>query len=255
MREPEVAKLRRAASAAGRMQAREDYRPAHLISLFDEMARTYGAVNLISSFGFSHGWRRACIDALEVAPGHRCADLMSGMCEGSVLLAARGAASVRAVDFAPAMVTRANETLRRRGLGLVRTAACDVFTLEDVGAFDRICVSFGIKTLDDAGLERFARLLHRLLSPGGRVALVEIGVPPAALLRGPYLFYLRHVIPLIGRLCLGDPDCYRSLAIYTESFARRDRFRENLAAAGLVASGRPLFFGCARLYVATKPAS
>jgi demethylmenaquinone methyltransferase/2-methoxy-6-polyprenyl-1,4-benzoquinol methylase len=131
----------------------------------------------------------------------------------------------------------------------------DVFALDGIGRFDRICVSFGIKTLDDAGLRAFAQLLHRLLRPGGRVALVEIGVPEARLLRWPYLFYLRHVIPAIGRMCLGNPDCYRSLAIYTESFARRDRFRENLAAAGFAVSSRPLFFGCARLCVATKPES
>jgi demethylmenaquinone methyltransferase/2-methoxy-6-polyprenyl-1,4-benzoquinol methylase len=153
------------------------------------------------------------------------------------------------------MMGHARTSLARRGLAGITLSVRDVFALEGDAVFDRICVSFGLKTLDAAGLEAFARLLHRLLRPGGRVALVEIGVPSGKLLRWPYLFYLRHVIPLIGRLCLGNPDCYRSLAIYTESFSRRDRFHKNLAAAGLIAASRPLFFGCARLYTARKPQS
>jgi ubiquinone/menaquinone biosynthesis C-methylase UbiE len=46
-----------------------NYSPAHVIKLFDEMARTYGAVNLISSLGFSHFWRRACVRSLAIRRG------------------------------------------------------------------------------------------------------------------------------------------------------------------------------------------
>ena len=38
------------------------------------------------------------------------------------------------------------------------------------------------------------------------------------LLRWPYLFYIKHVIPWVGRAFLGNPQNYRMLGVYTEEF-------------------------------------
>jgi len=58
------------------------YNPASIRILFNEMARTYGAVNLVSSFGFAVRWRHQCIARLPpTVPLRRVADLMSGMGE------------------------------------------------------------------------------------------------------------------------------------------------------------------------------
>jgi demethylmenaquinone methyltransferase/2-methoxy-6-polyprenyl-1,4-benzoquinol methylase len=235
------------------MQKGAEYSAGSLIQLFTGMAQTYGTVNLVSSLGFSHLWRKACVDALAVESGHRCADLMAGMAEATVLLAAAGAAAIDAVDFCPAMTARAEEAVRRRGLDGVRVTTGDVFDLAPGEAYDRVGVAFGIKTLSDDGRRRFAELMYVLLRAGGRAALVEIHVPRSRILRMPYLWYLRHAIPWIGRLALGDPDCYRSLAVYTEAFAARERFEQDLADSGFRVGSRSLFFGCARLYVADKP--
>ncbi len=236
------------------MNAEIDYRSEHLRDLFNRMAQTYGAVNLVSSFGFSHLWRKACVDALGVQPGDRCADLMSGMAESSVLLAHGPAPGLKidAVDFCPTMTSKALDVVGKLKLTEVSIQTADVLRLEGEAIYDRVCASFGIKTLNDAGQKEFATVMHRLLRPGGRAALVEIHVPSMAVFRWPFLFYLRHVIPLIGRLLLGDPDCYRSLAIYTEGFAARDRMEEHLRRQGFAVRTRSLFFGCARLYVAEK---
>ena len=218
------------------------------------MAQTYGAVNLISSFGFSHLWRKTCIESLAVQPGHCVADLMAGMAESSILVArsTRGIPTIHAFDFCPAMTAKGRKLTDRLKLPGISMQTADVLGLAGEQVYDRVCVSFGIKTLDDDGQAAFAAVLHRLLKAGGRVALVEIHVPPIALLRWPYLFYLRHVIPLIGRLLLGDPDCYRSLAIYTEGFAQRDMMGEYLKKQGFAVQIRSLLFGCARLYVGEK---
>jgi ubiquinone/menaquinone biosynthesis methyltransferase len=231
-----------------------DYRPDYVAALFDRMAATYGAVNLASSFGFSHFWRQACLDELAPPPAARCADLMCGMGEMTTLLKGVERVTVDAIDFSAAMCAKARAASTRHSWTGVEVRQADVLTLAREPRYDRIAVTFGLKTLDDARLEEFARVLWALLHRGGRVALVEIHLPPSRLLRWPYLFYLRQVIPLIGRIFLGDPDCYRSLAVYTEDFSRRDRMVEHLRAAGFSARQRGLFFGCARLYVADKPA-
>jgi demethylmenaquinone methyltransferase/2-methoxy-6-polyprenyl-1,4-benzoquinol methylase len=242
------------ACEASRFVSTADFQSGHLIALFARMARTYGAVNLLSSFGFSHLWRKACVRELEACRAHRCADLMAGMGEASLLLAreAGEGISVDAVDFCPAMCERARRNAASAGESGIRVTEADVLGLEQSEAYDRVVASFGLKTLDDRALRRFATVLFKLMKPGARAVLVEIHGPSNAL-RSLFLFYMRYVIPCIGRLMLGDPDCYRSLSVYTESFAVRDRLTEDLRAAGFVASERSLFFGCARLYRADKP--
>jgi ubiquinone/menaquinone biosynthesis methyltransferase len=229
-----------------------DFSPAHVIQMFDDMAKTYGAVNLISSLGFSHLWRKACVRELAPEPGHACADLMCGMGEATSLMvnAAGNPLRVDAIDFCPEMTKRCEKTLSRKQASDVSIQTQNVFDIPAAVAYDRICCSFGLKTLDDGQAREFARLIKELLRPEGRAAFVEIHVPENRLLRMVYLFYIRHFIPFIGRICLGDPNCYRHLAVYTEDFAKRDFFGDYLKEAGLQASVQSLFFGCARLYIA-----
>jgi len=229
-----------------------DYNSEHLVRLFDDMAKTYGAVNLVSSFGLSHLWRKACIDLLETKPSHACADLMCGMGEATRLLVktAGPSLSVHAVDFCPRMTERCRETVMRLRVTNVTVCTQDVFSISETTTFDRIACSFGLKTLNDSQLKTFAHLIKKLLKPSGRAAFVEIHIPANLLLRLPYLFYIRYVIPFIGWICLGNPSCYRYLARYTEDFASRDSFDAYLKEEGLDVSVFELFFGCARIYLA-----
>ena len=57
------------------------YDPTFVTSLFDEMARTYGVVNLVSSFGFTLLWRRQCLRSIRIDPSDEVLDLMTGMGE------------------------------------------------------------------------------------------------------------------------------------------------------------------------------
>jgi demethylmenaquinone methyltransferase/2-methoxy-6-polyprenyl-1,4-benzoquinol methylase len=229
-----------------------NYSPAHVIGLFDDMAKTYGAVNLLSSLGFSHLWRKACIRELSPQSHHHCADLMCGMGEATTIMAkvAGNPRSIDAIDFCPEMIKRCHRTISRYRIVGVSVYTRDVFDLPSVPTYDRICCSFGLKTLSDEQLQHFARLIRASLKPSGRASFVEIHVPENTLLRLGYLFYIRHVIPAIGRLCLGNPNCYRYLALYTEDYAKRDFLDEYLRQVGLVVSTHTLFFGCAKLYVA-----
>lgn len=57
------------------------YDPGFVRSLFDEMAQTYGLVNLLTSFGFTLWWRKKCARAISVKPDSVVVDLMAGMGE------------------------------------------------------------------------------------------------------------------------------------------------------------------------------
>jgi demethylmenaquinone methyltransferase/2-methoxy-6-polyprenyl-1,4-benzoquinol methylase len=82
---------------------------------------------------------------------------------------------------------------------------------------------------------------------------VEISLPPARLLRGAYLLYLQRVIPLVGRLFLGNPDNYRMLGHYTRGFGDCAEFARMLGEAGLEVRHHAYFFGCATGVSGRKP--
>ena len=79
-------------------------------SLFDEMSKTYGAVNLLSSLGFAYLWRRLAVHSLS-KDCEVVADLMTGGAE--CLSHIRGrfghAAKVDLVDWCGNMCNRARE--------------------------------------------------------------------------------------------------------------------------------------------------
>jgi demethylmenaquinone methyltransferase/2-methoxy-6-polyprenyl-1,4-benzoquinol methylase len=82
--------------------------------------------------------------------------------------------------------------------------------------------------------------------------LVEVSVPEAAWLRVPYLFYLGGVVPIFGKLLLGNPDNYRMLGVYTEKFGNCRSLERLFAANGFEARYERFFWGCASGVVGRK---
>jgi demethylmenaquinone methyltransferase/2-methoxy-6-polyprenyl-1,4-benzoquinol methylase len=117
-------------------------------------------------------------------------------------------------------------------------------TLETASA-DCIISGFGVKTFSDEQKEILAAEIHRILKPGGRFSLVEISVPHNLLLKTLYLFYLKRLIPIIGRLFLGNPENYRMLGIYTQAFQNCRNLQTILGRHNLHTTYHDYFFGCA----------
>jgi demethylmenaquinone methyltransferase/2-methoxy-6-polyprenyl-1,4-benzoquinol methylase len=118
---------------------------------------------------------------------------------------------------------------------------------------DCVVSTFGLKTCSPEQLRLLAREVARILKPGGTCSLVEISVPPARWLRGPYLWYVNHIIPAIGGLFQGNPDNYRMLGRYTRHFGDCAATAEIMAQAGLEVKVVSYLGGCATGIVGRKP--
>jgi demethylmenaquinone methyltransferase/2-methoxy-6-polyprenyl-1,4-benzoquinol methylase len=232
------------------------YRPEFVKDLFDEMSRTYGIVNLISSFGFCVRWRRQCLDQVEIQAGAVVFDLMSGMGELWPGLATRTGPTgrIRAVDFSPVMCAQSRKTAERLHGVDIELREEDVLqnSIPD-GSADIIVSSFGLKTFTSEQRACLAQEVARILRPGGKLSFLEISVPSSPLLRWPYMVYLKYGIPLMGRLLLGNPDNYRMLGIYTEAYQDCSEFVQHCRDAGLQVRQQRFFFGCATGVVGEKP--
>jgi tRNA (cmo5U34)-methyltransferase len=148
-------------------------------SMFDSEAASYSRRRLLPCYD---AFYRSAVRALELAePGPMRAVLDLGT--GTGALAARVAeaypdASFTLLDGAPAMVTKAVETLGPRATaGLIQDFADPL----PAGPFDAVVSSLAIHHLDDAGKASLYARSHEVLRPGGVFVNAEqvLGATPA----------------------------------------------------------------------------
>jgi demethylmenaquinone methyltransferase/2-methoxy-6-polyprenyl-1,4-benzoquinol methylase len=114
---------------------------------------------------------------------------------------------------------------------------------------DAVTIAFGIRNVQDPGLA-CAELL-RVLRPGGRLAILEFGLPVA--LRPLYLWYFNQVLPRIGRAVSRHTMAYDYLPQSVGSFPWGQGFATILRDAGFSqVRAKPLSLGIVYLYTAAK---
>ena len=148
----------------------------------------------ILSFGQDPRWRRALVAAVDVRPGQRVLDVATGTGLVAHELADRGA-DVVGLDQSEDMLAVARERLGDR-VTFVRGEA-ERLPFADA-EFDALTFTYLLRYVDDRAATM--RELARVVRPGGRIGMVEFGVPAAAPLRALWRVHTRVGLPLIGRL-------------------------------------------------------
>jgi demethylmenaquinone methyltransferase/2-methoxy-6-polyprenyl-1,4-benzoquinol methylase len=233
--------------------------PAKIAGMFDAIARHYDTLNHLLSAGLDKRWRSRTVAALQLSGRERMLDMCTGT--GDLAIAAATGAQGQArevvgVDFSANMLGHALAKVRAAGLtSRVRLARGDAthMPLPD-GAFDVATVAFGIRNVLDP--EQACREFHRVLMPGGRLAVLEFGSPAVPGLRTLYLWYFRHMLPRIGRLISRHGDAYTYLPASVAEFPSGEAFAAILRRAGFASIRYERFtFGVVYLYLATTAAA
>jgi demethylmenaquinone methyltransferase/2-methoxy-6-polyprenyl-1,4-benzoquinol methylase len=221
-----------------------DKRGSTIREMFAGVAPRYDFLNRLLSGYLDVVWRKRAARALALPSGSAVVDLCCGTGEQAVELARRGY-RVAASDFCLPMLTLAEPKYRRQSLP-PRGFAADA-------QFDGATVSFGLRNVSD--LDLALRELHRLLRPGGRLAVLEFAVPEPRLLRAGYLFYFRRILPLVGRLFSPRGSAYSYLPSSVLEFPQRAGFVTRMRDAGFEdGAWRDLSGGIVCLYTARRAA-
>jgi demethylmenaquinone methyltransferase/2-methoxy-6-polyprenyl-1,4-benzoquinol methylase len=179
-------------------------RKRHAVELFRRLPDHYDRVGAVMSFGQDPRWRRALVDAIAPAPGMRILDVATGTGMVAFALAARGP-TVTGLDQSEAMLGRASARLLRTPQLADRLS----FRLGEAEAlpfadaeFDALSFTYLLRYVDDPAATM--RELARVVKPGGRIAMVEFGVPGDPRLRGLWRLHTRMGLPLLGRAVSRD---------------------------------------------------
>jgi demethylmenaquinone methyltransferase / 2-methoxy-6-polyprenyl-1,4-benzoquinol methylase len=232
-----------------------DKSPTRIASMFDAIAPRYDLLNGVLSGGLDRYWRRRAIRSLGFTGAETLLDVCTGT--GDVAIAAarvsRGARRVLGVDFAGAMLRRALEKAQARQLdGRVRVVRGDAMNLPVPDeTVDGVIIAFGIRNV--AVPEAVCAELLRVLRPGGRLAILEFGLPVVPAVRPLYLWYFRQVLPRIGRVVSRHDAAYSYLPASVGAFPWGDAFARILREQGFNnVKARPLTLGVVYLYTASK---
>ena len=197
-----------------------DKHPSRIGQMFNRIAPTYDLLNHILSAGIDVKWRKMTVRYLSLKPGDLVLDLACGTGDlGFAALEATPRCRVVGVDLAEKMLRIARKKAVKRQPGASKYAflAADILKLPfRANTFDKAMVAFGIRNVLDPG-KAFDEI-HRVLKPGGSLAILEFSLPEKAFLRDLYLIYFKKILPFVGGLVSGDPEAYRYLPTSVNSF-------------------------------------
>lgn len=219
-----------------------------MASMFDGVSARYDLLNRVMTLGQDGAWREAMWRAVPAA-----ARVVLDLCTGSgVSLSGlrRPGRTVLGVDVSLRMLEVARQ--EQGGAGWAPRLACaDGFRLPvRDGALDAVTIAFGIRNLRPrpAALAELARALRA----GGVLVVLEATAPAPGPLRPFLAAWVRHAIPLLGRLS-PDPSAYRYLSQSIFEFGSGPEFEAEMAAAGFGLVRRKAFLlGASRLWVARR---
>lgn len=232
-----------------------DKSPAQIAGMFDAIAGRYDLLNTVLSAGLDRYWRRRAIASLALTGRETLLDLCTGTADMAIGAARQpaGARRVVGVDFSSSMLAHGLEKVRAHSLhervSLIRGDAMRLPMTD--ASVEAISIAFGIRNVQHT--ETACAELLRVLKPGGRLAILEFGLPVAPAVRPLYLWYFRNVLPRIGRAVSKHTAAYSYLPESVGRFPWGDQFARLLTSTGFSqVRARPLSLGIVYLYVARR---
>lgn len=216
--------------------------------LFNKIAPYYDLINRILSFGIDRLWRRRM--ARFVRNGDTVLDIATGTGDVvSSILKERKVELVVGIDRAENMLSKARKKIKDRRITFLMADGMRL-PFKD-RSFDAVTISFGIRNMSNPML--CLSECYRVLKEKGRIIILEFSLPEDRVVRFIYLFYLRRILPFMGRMISGDRHAYRYLNRTIELFPYGDKFLDMLKGIGFKKTSYfPQTFGVCMIYVGEK---
>jgi demethylmenaquinone methyltransferase/2-methoxy-6-polyprenyl-1,4-benzoquinol methylase len=220
--------------------------------VFDRIAPRYDIFNRISSFGLDKFWRRKLAASLNGQKQLKVLDVATGT--GDLLLSlfevGCDISTAAGIDVSANMLAIAERKLAAHNVNLVQADITVGAFAED--EYDAAICAFGVRNFAD--VESGLKQMYRILRQGGRVLILEFSLPRNSIIKILYLFYLRFIIPILGKIIAGDTNAYRYLSKTIQTFPSGGDFCRLLENAGFAdVCAEPLTFGAVTLYSAYEP--
>ena len=208
-----------------------------IVTMFDDIAKTYDVANRVLSFGVDKGWRKeACnrtFDLYQNQPIDLILDVACGtgdMCEYWDKIAKERALTITSITGVDPSVGMLEEA-KKKGLN------ADFITGEakalptDTQSVDILSISYGLRNVVDRkeGLSEF----HRVLKQEGLLVILEFTKLPKQKLSAKVRdFYMKRILPTVGGLLSKNFDAYSYLPNSIDDFLTTPKLTQELEEIG-----------------------
>lgn len=190
----------------------EGGKAAQVQEMFDSIAPAYDFMNRAMTLGIDKWWRWLAVRMVKHAKPHRILDVATGTGDFAIGLYKKvHPEHVVGIDLSQGMLDVAKRKINERGLQEhISLQQADCLSLPFAcGAFDAVTVAFGVRNFEH--LLQGYQQMHRVLSPGGLLCVIELSTPRNRVVRWFYDLYTLHIIPWVGGMKSHDRNAYRYL--------------------------------------------
>ncbi|MEZ5359699.1 MAG: bifunctional demethylmenaquinone methyltransferase/2-methoxy-6-polyprenyl-1,4-benzoquinol methylase UbiE [Candidatus Zixiibacteriota bacterium] len=223
-------------------------------SMFDRISPRYDFLNRLLSGFNDMRWRKKAVAMIGDVSGKAVLDLCCGSGDFMLIFDKKygDTISIHGADFAAKMLVIAGQRLQNKTKSHILLTRADAQELPFADAsIEAVTIGFGIRNVTDK--PKALRDIHRILSPGGRLAIIEPAIPKNPIVRFLFSLYFGKIMPLIGGLISGNYQAYKYLNDSVEAFPSPDKFCKMIRDAGFAqAKGHPQFLETATIFLATK---
>lgn len=231
--------------------------------MFDSIAPGYDAFNHLASLGVDRCWRRR---ALREIVGPRVLDEACGTGDFAIAIAKYmedlnrkgpktepvSGISVVGVDISERMLEVMRRKVAAAGLDVAAEVGDCCALRYPEASFDTVTVGFGMRNFEDR--EKALKEVLRVLRPGGRFVMLELGIPRNPLLRAVYKFYFTRIMPAVGAVISKDKAAYRYLPASVLAFPQPEEWTATMRKAGFAeVRHRSLSLGICNLFTGLRP--
>lgn len=223
--------------------------------MFDRIANRYDLLNRLLSMRQDVLWRKKLLDLLPPKNSLYLLDVATGTADQILHLFEETDKIEKAIgiDMSENMLAQGQKKIAQLNLeGKVSLRVGDATQIPFKNdEFDVSTMSFGIRNVNN--VELALKEILRVLKPGGTSLILEFSLPKNKLIKKPYLFYFRNVLPKIGSVISGDSMAYSYLNQSVEDFPYGTEFCSLMEKSGFAeVTATPLTLGIATIYKGTK---
>ena len=168
--------------------------------LFTPIGPTYDRYASLLSFGQDPRWRSFLASRVGVGPADRVLDVATGTAAVAIELVRRSGCRVVGIDQSAGMLAAGRRRVAAAGLDdriELREGRAESLPFADA-SFDALTFTYLLRYVEDPAATM--RELARVVRPGGTVASLEFGVPPAQPWRALWELWVRVGLPAAGRV-------------------------------------------------------
>jgi demethylmenaquinone methyltransferase/2-methoxy-6-polyprenyl-1,4-benzoquinol methylase len=221
--------------------------------MFNRIALSYDFLNHFLSAGIDRHWRKIAVKMLSSSQPKTILDVATGTADFAIEASTLNPEKITGVDLAENMLQIGEKKIRKLNLEKIitlRQADSEALPFPE-NNFDAVTIGFGVRNFMNPvkGLTE----MHRVLKPGGKIAVLEFSKPKNFLVKGIFNFYFKRLCPLIGAIVSKDKQAYQYLHDSVKSFPEGQEFVNMMETAGFKYTfQRKLTFGIASVYFGAK---